>query len=112
MIQWNTYHLNSGWWSEALNARLEQILVPLLQCHLQHVEGFIGKHAFVFWKAQVLGVSYYHALKVCEKNKHLAHDSGLGVRIHRLTHCDEFERRVWLWRRRVIIGMVTSDGVK
>jgi hypothetical protein len=25
------------------------------------------------------GRKLYHALKICEKNKHLAHESGLGI---------------------------------
>ena len=97
VIQWNTYTSEQRlvvW--KRLDAQLDQILVPLLpNASLQHVEGFIhGKHIRILESASA-GRKLYHALKICEKNKHLAHDSGLGITDSQVKPIwDEFERRV------------------
>ena len=97
VIQWNTYTPEQRlvvW--KRLDAQLDQILVPLLpNASLQHVEGFIhGKHIRILESASA-GRKLYHALKICEKNKHLAHDSGLGITDSQVKPIwDEFERRV------------------
>ena len=97
VIQWNTYtaEQRSMVWKR-LDAQLDQILVPLLpQVNLRHVEGFIqSKHVRTLETAST-GRKLYHALKLCEKNKHLAHDSGLGISEAQVKPLwNEFERRV------------------
>jgi hypothetical protein len=97
VIQWNTYTAEqrlSVW--KRLDAQLDQILVPLLpHANLQHIDGFIhSKHVRVLDTASK-GRKLYHALKICEKNKNLAEESGLGIKNTQVKPIwDEFERRV------------------
>lgn len=97
VIQWNTYtaeqHL-AVW--KRLNAQLDQILVPMLPfAQLKHVEGFIlGKRVRLLENASK-GRKLYYALKICEKNRALAGESGLGIHAKQVKPLwDEFERRV------------------
>ena len=105
VIQWNTYTPEQRlmvW--RRLDAQLNQILVPLLpHANLQHIEGFIhSKHIRVLETATT-GRKLYHALKICEKNKHLAHDSGLGITDSQVKPFGMSLSVVcWLWRRRVM----------
>lgn len=97
VIQWNTYSAEQrlAVWKR-LDAQLDQILVPLLpHADLRHIEGFIhGKRARVLDTASK-GRKYYHALKICEKNRNLAHESGLGIEPKQVKPLwDEFERRI------------------
>lgn len=81
VIQWNTYTAEQrlAVWKR-LDDQLDQILVPMLpQANLQHVEGFILGKRVRLMEGASKGRKLYHALKICEKNKHLAHDSGLGI---------------------------------
>lgn len=97
VIQWNTYTAEerlSIW--KRLDVQLDQILVPMLPlADIVHVEGFIhSKHIRVYDTA-TKGRKLYHALKICEKNKHLAEHSGLGIEANQVKPLwDEFERRV------------------
>ena len=97
VIQWNTYSAEqrlSVW--KRLDAQLDQILVPMLPfADLKHIEGFIsGKRVRVLDTASK-GRKLYHALKICEKNRQLAEESGLGIQTKQVKPLwDEFERRV------------------
>lgn len=97
VIQWNTYtedQRQTIW--KRLDAQLDQILVPMLPlANLPHVEGFIhAKRVRVFDTASK-GRKLYHALKICEKNKHLVQESGLGIASDQVKPIwTEFERRV------------------
>nr|WP_174505399.1 DUF1289 domain-containing protein [Acinetobacter sp. Marseille-Q1620] len=97
VIQWNTYTVEQRMavWKR-LDAQLDQILVPMLPlADLRHVEGFIlSKRVRVMDNASK-GRKLYHALKICEKNKNFAADSGLGIQPSQVKPVwDEFERRV------------------
>ena len=97
VIQWNTYDSAQrlAVWKR-LDAQLDQILIPMLPfADLRHIEGFIlGKRIRVMDSASK-GRKLYHALKICEKNKHLAEESGLGIQAKQVKPLwDEFERRV------------------
>ncbi|OTG80998.1 DUF1289 domain-containing protein [Acinetobacter sp. ANC 4648] len=97
VIHWNTYTAEQrlAVWKR-LDVQLDQILVPMLPlANVQHVEGFIlGKRIRVLGTASQ-GRKLYHALKLCEKNKHLAEESGLGITAQQVKPIwQEFERRV------------------
>lgn len=97
VIQWNTYSADekqSIW--KRLDAQLDQILVPMLPlANLQHIEGFIHSKRVRIFETASKGRKLYHALKICEKNKHLALESGLGIDAHQVKPLwTEFERRV------------------
>ncbi|OTG66734.1 DUF1289 domain-containing protein [Acinetobacter silvestris] len=97
VIHWNTYNAEQRlvvW--KRLDAQLDQILVPMLPlANIKHVEGFIhGKRVRILESASC-GRKLYHALKLCEKNKHLAEESGLGLSAQQIKPIwQEFERRV------------------
>lgn len=97
VIQWNTYSAeqrNSIW--KRLDAQLDQILVPMLpHANIEQIESFIeSKRARVFESASK-GRKLYHALKICEKNKNLAEESGLGILPKQVKPIwTEFERRI------------------
>ena len=97
MIRWNTYNEEQRqtiW--KRLDAQLDQILVPMLPlANLQHIEGFIHSKRIRVFETASKGRKLYHALKLCEKNKHLAHESGLGIEPHQVKPIwTEFERHV------------------
>lgn len=97
VIQWNTYNeaQRLAVWRR-LDAQLDQILVPMLpHANVQHIEGFIHSKRIRVLDHASRGRKFYHALKICEKNKNLAHDSGLGIRSDQVKPLwAEFERRV------------------
>lgn len=97
VIQWNTYSADekqSIW--KRLDAQLDQILVPMLpRANLPHIEGFIHSKRVRIFETASKGRKLYHALKICEKNKHLALESGLGIDAQQVKPLwTEFERRV------------------
>lgn len=97
VIQWNTYNQQQreAVWCR-LDAQLDQILVPMLPlAQLDQVNAFIlSKRVRVLDQASI-GRRLYQALKVCEKNKNLALDSGLGIPPQQVKPIwTEFERRV------------------
>ena len=97
VIRWNTYTAEQKqtiW--QRLDAQLDQILVPMLPlANLQHVEGFIHSKRVRIFDTASKGRKLYHALKICEKNKQLAHESGLGIEPEQVNPIwTEFERRV------------------
>lgn len=97
VIQWNTYTIeqHSVVWLR-LDAQLDQILIPMLPlADLRHVHGFILSKRVRFREDASKGRKLYHALKLCEKNKHLAEESGLGIHSQQVKGIwQEFERRV------------------
>lgn len=97
VIQWNTYTTDQRlvvW--QRLDLQLDQILVPLLpHANIQHIEVFIYHKRIRVLDTASHGRKLYYALKICEKNKHLAIESGLGiVELQVKPIWDEFERRV------------------
>ena len=115
VIQWNTYTAEQrlAVWKR-LDAQLGQILIPLLpHANLQHIDGFIhSKHVRVLDSAST-GRKLYHALKICEKNKHLAEESGLGIQNAQVKPIwDEFERRVLaLAKASYELAWLRADGM-
>jgi hypothetical protein len=115
VIQWNTYTAEQrlAVWKR-LDAQLDQILIPLLpHANLQHIDGFIhSKHVRVLDSAST-GRKLYHALKICEKNKHLAEESGLGIQNAQVKPIwDEFERRVLaLAKASYELAWLRADGM-
>ena len=59
------------------------------------------------------GRKLYHALKICEKNKHLAEESGLGIQNAQVKPIwDEFERRVLaLAKASYELAWLRADGM-
>ncbi|MFW2078212.1 DUF1289 domain-containing protein [Acinetobacter sp. ULE_I010] len=116
VIQWNTYteQQRLAVWKR-LDAQLDQILVPLLpHADLKHIEGFIlGKRVRVL-DSSSKGRKLYYALKICEKNKNLAHDSGLGIESKQVKPLwDEFERRVLaLANASYDFAWLRADGIR
>ena len=81
VIEWNTYTAEQRMvvW-QRLNAQLDQILLPMLPlAQLPQVEHFIHSKRVRLLDNASTGRKLYHALKICEKNKHLADESGLGI---------------------------------
>ncbi|BCU64073.1 hypothetical protein ACBO_08640 [Acinetobacter bouvetii] len=97
MIRWNTYtpEQHSAVWHR-LDAQLDQILVPLLPlADLRHVEGFVLSKRVRLRPDATRGRKLYHALKLCEKNRHFTDESGLGIHYKQVRPLwDEFERRI------------------
>ncbi|RKG51514.1 DUF1289 domain-containing protein [Acinetobacter cumulans] len=97
VIQWNTYNpvQQTAVWKR-LDTQLDQILVPMLPfADLRHVEGFVLSKRVRLRPDASKGRKLYHALKLCEKNRHFTDESGLGIhykQVHLLW--EEFERRV------------------
>ena len=81
VVQWNTYtseQHRSVW--QRLDAQLDQILVPMLPfADVQQVEAFVLSKRVRLRPDASKGRKLYHALKICEKNKNLAEESGLGI---------------------------------
>ena len=96
VIQWNTYtpEQHTAVWKR-LDLQLDQILVPMLPfAQIVQVEEFILSKRVRLRDVASTGRKLYHALKICEKNKTLAQDSGLGVQDKQIKPLwQEFERR-------------------
>ena len=97
VIKWNTYtaEQHTAIWSR-LDAQLDQILIPMLpQADIVHVEGFVLSKRVRLRPDASKGRKLYHALKLCEKNRHFTDESGLGIHYKQVRPLwDEFERRV------------------
>lgn len=97
VIQWNTYTAEQRMmiW-QRLDMQLDQILVPMLpHADIQQVEIFIENKRIRIFDTASKGRRLYHALKLCEKNKQLADESGLGIQATQVKQIwTEFERRV------------------
>ena len=74
---------------------------------------FVGGRHIRIMESASAGRKLYHALKVCEKNKHLAHDSGLGITDSQVKPIwDEFERRVLaLAKASYELAWLRADGI-
>ena len=97
VIQWNTYTSEQRMmiW-QRLDVQLDQILVPMLpHANILQVESFIESKRIRVFETATPGRKLYHALKICEKNKNLAEESGLGIQSGQVKPIwTEFERRV------------------
>lgn len=81
VIQWNGYGEveRMAVWAR-LDAQLDQILVPMLAlADMQQVERFIQSKRVRVLATASKGRLLYQALKLCEKNKNFADESGLGL---------------------------------
>lgn len=97
VIKWNTYSLEqqSSVWHR-LDAQLDQILVPMLPlANVEVAEKFVLSKRVRLRDDASKGRKLYHALKICEKNKNFADESGLGIQSKQVKSIwQEFERRV------------------
>ncbi len=97
VIKWNTYSLEqqSAVWHR-LDAQLDQILVPMLPlANIEVAEKFVLSKRVRLRNDASKGRKLYHALKICEKNKNFADESGLGIQSKQVKSIwQEFERRV------------------
>lgn len=97
VIRWNSYtpEQHSAVWRR-LDAQLNQILVPMLaHANMQQIEAFLFSKKIRVRDDASQGRKLYHALKLCEKNRHFTDDSGLGIHYKQVRPLwDEFERRV------------------
>jgi uncharacterized protein len=97
VIRWNTFSAeqHTAVWRR-LDAQLDQILVPMLPLsHLPTVESFVLAKRVRLREDASKGRKLYHALKLCEKNRHFTDESGLGIHYKQVRPLwDEFERRV------------------
>ncbi|NHB58346.1 DUF1289 domain-containing protein [Acinetobacter sp. 194] len=115
VIQWNTYSAEQRqtiW--KRLDAQLDQILVPMLPyADIRHVEGFIESKRIRVFEDASKGRKLYHALKICEKNKNLATESGLGIQAQQVKPIwTEFERRVLaLANASYELAWLRADGI-
>ncbi|ENU81050.1 hypothetical protein F975_00909 [Acinetobacter sp. ANC 3789] len=115
VIQWNTYTLEQQrvvW--KRLDSQLDQILVPMLpHANLQHVEGFIISKRTRLLPDASIGRKLYHALKICEKHRQFAEESGLGIQQAQVKPLwDEFERRVLaLAKASYEFAWLRADGI-
>lgn len=81
VIQWNAYSPaeRMAVWAR-LDAQLDQILVPMLAlADMPQVTAFIQSKRVKVLASASQGRLLYQALKICEKNKNLAEESGLGI---------------------------------
>ena len=97
VIQWNTYNEEqrlSIW--KRLDAQLDQILIPMVpHANIALVILFLESKRIRVLDNATVGRKLYHALKICEKNKNLAEQSGLGILPEQVKPIwTEFERRV------------------
>ncbi|OIJ38616.1 MULTISPECIES: DUF1289 domain-containing protein [Acinetobacter] len=115
VIQWNTYTAeqhNAVW--QRLDAQLDQILVPMLPlADMTHVEKFVLSKRVRLRDDASKGRKLYHALKLCEKNRHLTDESGLGIHYKQVRPIwDEFERRVLaLAKASYDLAFLRADGM-
>ena len=97
VIRWNTFSAaqHTAVWHR-LDAQLDQILVPMLPfADLVCVEAFVLSKRIRLRDDASKGRKLYHALKLCEKNRHFTDESGLGIHYKQVRPLwDEFERRV------------------
>ena len=97
VIRWNTYtaEQHTAVWRR-LDTQLDQILVPMLPlANLIAVEQFVLSKRIRLREDATKGRKLYHALKLCEKNRHFTDESGLGIHYKDVRPLwQEFERRV------------------
>lgn len=81
VIRWNNYTSSQqlAVW-QRLDEQLDHILPNMLpHMQLNQVHAFLDSKRIRLLPEATLGRKLYHALKLCEKNIHLAEDSGLGI---------------------------------
>lgn len=115
VIRWNGYtpEQQTAVW-QRLDAQLDQILVPMLPfSRLPQVEHFVLSKRVRLRPDASAGRKLYHALKLCEKNKHLADESGLGIQGAQVKPLwQEFERRVLaLATASYDLAFLRADGI-
>ena len=97
VIRWNSFNAeqHSAVW-QRLDEQLDQILVPMLpHANLVQIEQFVLAKRVRLRDDASQGRKLYHALKLCEKNRHFTDESGLGIHYKQVRPLwDEFERRV------------------
>ncbi|CAB1210456.1 DUF1289 domain-containing protein [Acinetobacter bouvetii] len=115
VIKWNTYtpEQHTAIWRR-LDSQLDQILIPMLpMADIAHVEGFVLSKRVRLRPDASKGRKLYHALKLCEKNRHFTVDSGLGIHYKDVRPLwDEFERRVLaLATASYDLAFLRADGI-
>lgn len=115
VIRWNTYtpEQHSAIWRR-LDAQLDQILIPMLpMANVVHVEAFVLSKRVRLRPDATKGRKLYHALKLCEKNRHFTDESGLGIHYKDVRPLwDEFERRVLaLATASYDLAFLRADGI-
>ena len=99
---------------QRLDAQLDQILLPLLpHADLVKVQAFILSKRVRLRDDASKGRKLYHALKLCEKNRHFTDDSGLGIHYKQVRPLwDEFERRILaLATASYDLAFLRADGI-
>ena len=115
VIQWNTYtpeQQQTIW--KRLDSQLDQILIPMLpHANLRHVEGFIASKRNKLLPEASVGRKLYQALKICEKHRQFAEESGLGIQQAQVKPIwNEFERRVLaLAKASYEFAWLRADGI-
>ncbi|CAM4123726.1 DUF1289 domain-containing protein [Acinetobacter pragensis] len=115
VIKWNTYtaeQQRTVW--QRLDAQLDQILIPMMPlADLRHVEGFVLSKRVRLRPDATRGRKLYHALKLCEKNRHFTEESGLGIHYKQVRPLwDEFERRILaLATASYDLAFLRADGI-
>ncbi|MCU4413530.1 DUF1289 domain-containing protein [Acinetobacter sp. WU_MDCI_Axc73] len=97
IIRWNTFTSEQQltiW--KRLDSQLDQILIPMLpHANLSIVMHFLESKRIRLLEHASAGRKLYHALKLCEKNKNLADESGLAITSDQVKPLWlEFERRI------------------
>lgn len=115
VIHWNSYNTEQhrAVW-QRLDAQLDQILVPMLpHADLKQVEDFIRSKRVRLREDASAGRKLYHALKLCEKNRHFTNESGLGIHYKQVRPIwQEFERRVLaLANASYDLAFLRADGI-
>ncbi|MCT8089018.1 DUF1289 domain-containing protein [Acinetobacter sp. C_4_1] len=115
VIKWNTYTAEQhiAIWRR-LDSQLDQILIPMLpMADIAHVEGFVLSKRVRLRPDASKGRKLYHALKLCEKNRHFTDESGLGIHYKDVRPLwDEFERRVLaLATASYDLAFLRADGI-
>ncbi|WP_130803263.1 DUF1289 domain-containing protein [Acinetobacter ihumii] len=97
IIRWNTFTQEQqlAIWKR-LDSQLDQILIPMLpHANLFMIMQFLQSKRIRLLEHASTGRKLYHALKLCEKNKHLAEESGLAIQSDQVKPLwQEFERRI------------------
>lgn len=97
IIRWNSFtpEQQLSIWTR-LDSQLDQILTPMLpHADLVKIVQFLAAKRIRLLEQATKGRKLYHALKLCEKNKNLAEESGLGLQSSQVKPVwQEFERRI------------------
>lgn len=115
VIHWNTYTAEQQlvvW--QRLDSQLDQILVAMLpSAHPQQVDAFISSKRVRLLPNASWGRKLYHALRLCEKNRYLAEQSGLGLTAQQIQpFWQEFERRILaLAQASYDLAWLRADGI-